>query len=308
MIGRGVIEQAYSFFHQKLRVYEFSHSETQRDDIEYAVSAYVDGMSSELYGVLSGGCPDYLRSHASFEGDIRDAVSRMEEMLCKAAYGLMEYNLGHGAEAFSTMRDAVVPYPVICAHQVHGTRIAVVDRPDLTRDELEGYDALITNIPDCAIGVRTADCIPVLLYDPERRAVAAIHSGWKGTLNRISQKAIFRMKDTYGTNPEDLVAVIGPGICRACFQVGEEVVAYFKSNGINIEPIYSWMGPKQENMKGGHHLDLIEENRILLLESGVPAQNIQVSGICTYEDGRFFSARREGAECGRIINSIKLIG
>ena len=96
MIGRGVIEQAYSFFHQKLRVYEFSHSETQRDDIEYAVSAYVDGMSSELYGVLSGGCPDYLRSHASFEGDIRDAVSRMEEMLCKAAYGLMEYNLGHG--------------------------------------------------------------------------------------------------------------------------------------------------------------------------------------------------------------------
>lgn len=78
---RGVIEQAYSFFHQKLRVYEFSRSETQRDDIEYAISSYVDGMSPELYSLLSGGDSCYLRSHPSFEGDLRDAVCRMEAML-----------------------------------------------------------------------------------------------------------------------------------------------------------------------------------------------------------------------------------
>ena len=78
---RGIIEQAYSFFHQKLRVYEFSRSESQRDDIEYAISSYVDGMSTELYSLLSDGDSGFLRSHPSFERDLRDAVSRMEAML-----------------------------------------------------------------------------------------------------------------------------------------------------------------------------------------------------------------------------------
>lgn len=81
MMDKGAIEQAYSFFHQKLRVYEFSHSETQRDDIEYAISSYVDGMSPELYSLLSEGDSDFLRSHPSFERNLRDAVGRMEVML-----------------------------------------------------------------------------------------------------------------------------------------------------------------------------------------------------------------------------------
>lgn len=222
---------------------------------------------------------------------------------------MLEYPIAPGkVEAFTTFRDSELPYFVVTGHQVHGTRIALVTDPATDRDSLEGYDALMTNVKGCAIGVRTADCIPVLLYDPVKEAVAAIHSGWKGTLNRISQKTIFRMKDVFGTDPENLKAVIGPGICRNCFQVGDEVVQYFKGNGINIEPIYSWNGPRQEgSMKGGHHLDLIEENRLLLMECGVPAANIQVSGLCTYEDGRFFSARREGASCGRNINAIKML-
>lgn len=220
----------------------------------------------------------------------------------------MEYNIAPGeVEAFSTMRDAELPYYVVTGHQVHGTKIAVVKDPMTGREELEGYDALITDVPGCAIGIRTADCIPVLLYDQRKRVVAAVHSGWKGTLNRISQKVIFRMNSEWGTDPKDLKAVIGPGICRKCFQVGEEVVGYFKGNGIDIAPIYSWDGPKGENMKGGHHLDLIEENRILLLEAGVSDENIQICGICSYEDERFYSARREGNECGRIINAIRMI-
>lgn len=221
---------------------------------------------------------------------------------------LLEYNIAPGeVEAFSTMRDAELPYYVVTGHQVHGTKIAVVKDPMTGREELEGYDALITDVPGCAIGIRTADCIPVLLYDQRKRVVAAVHSGWKGTLNRISQKVIFRMNSEWGTDPKDLKAVIGPGICRKCFQVGEEVVGYFKGNGIDIAPIYSWDGPKGENMKGGHHLDLIEENRILLLEAGVSDENIQICGICSYEDERFYSARREGNECGRIINAIRMI-
>lgn len=221
--------------------------------------------------------------------------------------GLLRYDFGGEVEAFSTMRDAELPYFVVTGHQVHGTAIAEVRDPETGREALEGYDALVTDVRGCAIGVRTADCIPVLLHDPAHHAVAAIHSGWKGTLNRISQKTVFYMQSLYGTRPEDLVAVIGPGICRRCFQVGDEVVNYFKDNGIDIDPIYSWDGPKGENMKGGHHLDLIEENRLLLIESGLATDNITVSGICTYEDTRFFSARREGASCGRIINAIKLL-
>lgn len=223
--------------------------------------------------------------------------------------GLLEYDIFPvGVEAFTTYRDSQLPYPVVTGHQVHGTAIALVTDPSTTREQLEGYDALITNVKGCAIGVRTADCIPVLLYDPVHEAVAAIHSGWKGTLNRISQKTILRMQCEFGTSPSDLIAAIGPGICIKCFQVGEEVVNFFKENGIDVEPIYSWDGPRIEGtMQGGHHLDLIGENRILLEESGVLPGNISISGLCTYEDGRFFSARREGPKCGRNINWIKML-
>lgn len=227
----------------------------------------------------------------------------MQATSCNIEYGFF----GDGVSAFTTVRGSEPPYHVITAHQVHGTAIAEVTDPSTGREALEGYDALVTRLPGCAIGVRTADCIPVLLHDPVRNAVAAVHSGWKGTLNRISQKTVFKMQELYCTCPSDLRAVIGPGICRKCFQVGEEVVQYFKGNGIDVDPIYSWEGPKRERMKGGHHLDLVEENRLLLVESGVREENIYVSGICTYEDERFYSARRDGAACGRNINAIMIV-
>ena len=132
------------------------------------------------------------------------------------------YNLGDGCEAFSTYRDSVLPYHVITGHQVHGSAVAIVDRPDLTREELEGIDALVTNKPGVAIGVRTADCVPVLLFDPEQRAVAAVHSGWKGTIQRIAEKAIFTMGRQFGSKASSLRAVIGPAIGPQSFQVGEE--------------------------------------------------------------------------------------
>lgn len=218
---------------------------------------------------------------------------------------LLWYSLGDGVEAFSTMRDAQLPYHVICGHQVHDIRVAVVDRPDLTREDLEGYDAFITNLKGCAIGVRTADCIPVLLYDPQQEAVAAVHSGWKGTVRRISLHTIQAMTAAFGTDASDLIAVIGPGISRRSFQVGEEVVEMFRGNGFPMDEIWQYDGePVSGSMRGGHHIDLIQANRWLLETAGVRPENIQSCGICTYEDERFYSARREGAKCGRIINSV----
>ena len=220
---------------------------------------------------------------------------------------MIRYDIDADIEAFSAGRGEDLPCSVVQAHQVHGCEVALIDRPGITREALEGYDALVTNIPGVAIGVRTADCIPVLLYDPVRSVVAAVHAGWRGTLARISREVIFRMGQEYGTDANDLKAVIGPGICGECFQVGEEVAASFRDAGFPIDAIYRWNGAKVEgDMRTGHHINLPEANRRILIEEGVDPANIIVSGICTYETVSLYSARREGRECGRNINAIML--
>lgn len=222
---------------------------------------------------------------------------------------LLKYDLGAGVEAFSTRRASVIPYPVIQGHQVHGDKVAVIGRPGMTREELEGYDAFVTTLPDVAIGVRTADCVPVLLYDPERRVVAAIHAGWKGTILHIPEKTVELMTVRFGCKAADMRAVLGPSIGPDSFQVGEEVAAHFKNAGFPMDEIWSFQGKGDGTpMSGGHHIDLWKANRWLLEKAGVKPLNIQVCGIDTYTDASFFSARREGIQCGRIINSIKLVG
>lgn len=221
---------------------------------------------------------------------------------------LLRYSLGKGAEAFTTRRDSALPYPVIQGHQVHGDRIAVIDKPGLTRADLEGYDSFICKLPGVAIGVRTADCVPILLYDPVQRVVAAIHSGWKGTVLKIAQKTIGLMKCDFGCLPENLRAIIGPAIGPNSFQVGPEVVVKFRDAGFPMPQVWSDRGPGDGSpMSGGHHIDLFRANEWILEQRGVPADNIQISGIDTYTDLSFFSARREGTACGRNINAIRLI-
>ena len=212
-----------------------------------------------------------------------------------------------GVEAFYTQREAALPYPVIQGHQVHGSRVAIVERPGMTREELEGYDAFVTNRPGVAIGVRTADCVPVLLYDPVQRVVAAVHAGWKGTVLHISEGALEAMGQEFGSRPSELKAVIGPSIGPDSFQVGEEVAEKFKEAGFPMDEIWSFRGPGDGSpMSGGHHIDLWKANRWLLEQLGIPPESIEVLGIDTYTTESLFSARREGVDCGRIINSIML--
>ena len=222
----------------------------------------------------------------------------------------MKYIIADNVTAFSTERDEELPFYVVQPHQVHGCEIREVLRADTTRDELEGVDALVTDVPGVAISVRTADCIPVLLYDPVHKAIAAVHDGWRGTVQRLSQKVIAFMHDRYGTCAADVLAVIGPGIGPDSFQVGQEVVDEFAAAGFPMAEILSDRGPKaptaSDPMAGGLHIDLWRANEWLLQEAGV--SDIQVAGICTYKNNdRFFSARREGTKCGRIINCIKLL-
>ena len=213
--------------------------------------------------------------------------------------------------AFSLERDEALPFYVVQPHQVHGCVIREVTRPDTTRDELEGVDALVTDVPGVAISVRTADCIPVLLYDPVHKAVAAVHDGWRGTVQHLSCKVIDFMHERYGTEASDLKAVIGPGIGPESFQVGQEVADAFAAAGFPMDEILADCGPKAPTadnpMNGGLHIDLWRANEWLLEEAGVISANIQVAGICTYKKyDRFYSARREGTGCGRNINVIKL--
>ena len=221
----------------------------------------------------------------------------------------MTYEIHPDVCAGTVGRDESLPCPIVQMHQVHDVKVAVVDRGDMTRDELDGYDAMITDLPGVVIGVRTADCIPVLLYDPVKKAAAAIHSGWRGTVSKIIGKTVIKMQSTYASQPSDILAFIGPGICVDCFQVGEEVALKFKETGFDINSLWSFRGPKTGNgMEGGHHIDLKEACRQTLVESGLKNENIQINGLCTYEDNDLlYSARKEGIECGRNITYIKIL-
>lgn len=220
---------------------------------------------------------------------------------------MLNYTFAPEILAFSAGRDEQLPVPVLQAHQTHTDRVAVINSESITREDLYGIDALITAIPDLAIGVRTADCIPILLYDPKSRAIAAIHSGWRGTILKISQKTIAAMSESYGTSAVNLHSVIGPGIGPDNFQVGEEVVSEFRNAGFPMERILSHRGDRiPKTMKGGFHIDLWEANRFLLEQAGVTSNNINLSGICTYASPEWYSARREGPICGRNINAIMI--
>lgn len=206
-------------------------------------------------------------------------------------------------------------HQLIMPHQVHDTVIATIDEsflglsPAERQEKLEGVDALMTNLPGVCIGVSTADCIPVLLYDAGHQAVCAIHAGWRGTVKRIVEKSLAALIATYGTRPEDVYAQICPGIHLDSFEVGDEVYEAFASEGFPMELI-SKKYPANDISNGTTfkwHIDLPECNRLQLLSSGLSADNISVSPICTYEHhDLFFSARRLGINSGRIFSGIML--
>ena len=167
----------------------------------------------------------------------------------------------------------------------------------------EATDAVITDEPGLCVCVKTADCIPVLLYDTRKRVVAAVHAGWRGTVARIVQKTVRQMQPL---NPEDIHAIIGPGISLEWFEVGEEVYEAFKAAGFPMERIgkrYPTKAlPQRGSGEGAWHIDLWEANRWLLEEMGI--RDTYIKGICTRACMDFYSARRETINTGRNYNGI----
>ena len=231
----------------------------------------------------------------------------------KGNYG--EFNInrycGDDAQAIAQNREALCQLlgisdsRLVMPHQVHLTKVAAIDETflDLSVDEqqqqLEGVDALMTNVSNVCIGVSTADCIPVLLYDPEHHAVGAIHAGWRGTVQRIVETAIKKMTLAYGSRPQNMMAQIGPGISLDSFEVGDEVYEAFVMAGFEMTPI----SRREEKW----HIDLPLCNRLQLEAFGVPTHQIAVASDCTFKQPEtWFSARRLGINSGRIFTGIML--
>lgn len=224
-------------------------------------------------------------------------------------------------------------FRVVTLRQIHSDAALRADRLPASASEPPAGDALFTRAPGLLLAVQTADCIPILLADARQRAVAAVHAGWRGTLRRIAEKTLGRMRMEFGTRPEDVIAALGPGIGRCCYEVGPEVAREFHAR---FPQARDWFdGPFDALAAGesdpnwlpwltmkppGHappsprvQLDLIAANRAILGEAGVPARKIFSSDYCTAcRTDLFFSYRREH-QTGRAIAAIgireqKLIG
>ena len=218
---------------------------------------------------------------------------------------------------------------IIMPHQVHGVEVRLIageffSMPESNRKMvLEGVDAVVTDLKGVCIGVSTADCIPVLLYDEEHHAAAAIHAGWRGTLARIVHKTLQEMAFSFKTDPKKVKAVIGPGISLDNFEVGDEVYEAFEQAAFPMDQIaeqrpnaafHSNPQERDRLAEAGNveqplkwHINLPLCNEQILVHCGVPQENIFNCGICTYGHvDEYFSARRLGMESGRIYTAIML--
>lgn len=185
-------------------------------------------------------------------------------------------------------------------------------------------DASLTAVPGQLLGVQTADCVPILLVDPKKRAIAAIHAGWRGTLARIAEKTAGEMLRRFGSNPADLLAAVGPAIGGCCYEVGTELVTQFTSQFADADDYFDELRTGDEPnplqwlnmMPPGHQpapknvrLDLRKANRSQLLAAGLVAKNIFLSDLCTAcQTDLFFSYRKEGAHSGRLLAVVGIRG
>ncbi|MGB2606478.1 MAG: peptidoglycan editing factor PgeF [Candidatus Sulfotelmatobacter sp.] len=208
-------------------------------------------------------------------------------------------------------------WPLVTLRQVHSDLIHLVDSPAETR--LVG-DGLITATPGLLLGIQTADCLPVILVDPRKRAVGVFHAGWRGTVKRIVEKGAGEMSRHFGSLPRDLTAAIGPGIHGCCYEVGEEVREKFESQFTYAAKLFREVeesDPVHEKYPmlfltaraPGHSvlpkkifLDLVEANRQQLLAIGVPSESIAASPLCTNcRTDLLFSHRAEKGKTGRML-------
>ncbi len=238
-----------------------------------AVSTRIGGVSQPPY---------YSLNLAYHVGDAHEMVAENRQRLC---------------DALSIELDSLV-----VSQQVHGDRIAVIDDSLTGRgsrshaDAIPDTDGMITRSRSATLAVLTADCVPVLVVDPVKRAIGVAHAGWKGTIRMIAAKTVLKMKDAFGTEPADCLAAIGASIGPCCYEVGEDLISQFQQT----------FGP--ETCVEGNKLDLRRAVEIQLIDVGVERHNISCEELCTAcNRDLFYSYRAEGGRTGRMMSVIKLV-
>jgi hypothetical protein len=213
--------------------------------------------------------------------------------------------------------------PLVALKQIHSNRMIQAAAEDAARERPSKADALMTDEPGLLVGIQTADCIPVLVADRKRHAVAAFHAGWRGTVNRIVESGIGRMRLQFGSQPEDLVAAIGPGIGACCYSVGEEMLSNFESQFAYARELFrevydsdpvrtrypmlflTQRAPGHSEIGPSLHLNLVEANRRQLLAAGLKPRSIKLIGGCTScQRELFFSHRGSQGHAGRMLSVI----
>jgi polyphenol oxidase len=213
--------------------------------------------------------------------------------------------------------------PLISLRQFHSNRTVYTAGADAALKQPHKGDGQITDEPGLLLAIQTADCIPVLIADRKRRAVAAFHAGWRGTLKRIVESGVGQMRLAFGSHPEDLIAAIGPGIGLCCYAVGEEVLSEFDSQFsysrdlfrevYDTDPVrrkypmlfLTQRAPGHSSIGPSLHVDLIEANRRQLLSAGLAPESIQIVGGCTQcHPDLFFSHRGSHGHAGRMMAAI----
>lgn len=196
----------------------------------------------------------------------------------------------------------VNPDTIVISQQVHKTNIRLVDEKDcgkglLRERDYTEIDGLITNIPNVTLVTKYADCVPLYFVDPVRRAIGLTHSGWRGTVKKIGKITVEEMQKNFGSDPKDLIAVIGPSICGECYEVGEEVANEF-TNAFHLEGDNDIIIPREN---GKYLCDLWAANQSVLSEAGLTPDHINVSGVCTScNPDLLFSHRKTGGRRGSL--------
>ncbi len=269
------------------------------------------GFSTRKGGVSRAYCADDAPGEMNLgftTADDRAAVEANRRLLAEAVTG-----------------DSVTPVTVV--RQFHSNLVVLAGSGEAARERPRKADGIFTREHGFLIGVQVADCIPVLVVDRRKKIVAAIHAGWRGTVQRIVESSIGQMQMEFGCRPSDLIAAIGPGIGPCCYAVGEEVVSEFNSQFAYADSLFHEVYDEEPvrlrypmlfltQRAPGHspigpqiHLDLVEANRRQLVAAGLKAKAIQVVGGCTMcQPELFFSHRGSRGHAGRMMAVVGIRG
>lgn len=219
-------------------------------------------------------------------------IPRLEQI----PYLIHGFGTGKWKNADFKKRSEWAGFRFLFLNQVHSAIIRFIDR--IPKKKLMG-DAMITDLPELLLIIKTADCLPVLVVDELRKVIAAVHCGWRGTSKRVMQKAIQGMVDRYKCRPSSLLVALGPCIGSECYEVGEDVLQSFREEGLSAEFFRSHPTKEEKYL-----FDLKGENISQLMSLGIEKKNIYSVDGCTHCDESFPSYRREREKAGRMLSFI----